>query len=253
MTKHEVVGDPHGSERDQNGREEARHLLLKAWSVVGAAAAANHLWWWETDRWKEFAFALLAQAGRATHDNVRDLADQLSELGLLQVPMLVRMCRDRRPDFNTADARRFLNVAEEHGFTRTDAERGLFTLCEAALKVQEHFRGKVQRMLRGYGELMLHELKQFFAFSQITEGQATLALAYWLQNVLGMPLSLLDENLHVFAHHHNLTPEDILEAADDLDLNLALVDDLLHYYVARASAESAAGSQRAVADHPSGG
>ena len=65
-------------------------------------------------------------------------------------------------------------------------------------------------------------------FSSLSPREAEHALVYWLQNVLGLPLSLKDDAVVEFAAEHSLAPERLIEAADSIGLNLAVLDDLIY-------------------------
>jgi hypothetical protein len=80
---------------------------------------------------------------------------------------------------------------------------------------------------------MLRDLDRIFEFSALTEAEVRYAFTYWLQNVLNMPLSLIDENVRMFCAQHDLEPEQLFAAADELDVNLALVDDVVQLHLTR--------------------
>ena len=44
---------------------------------------------------------------------------------------------------------------------------------------------------------------------------------------MNMPLSFTDENVVQFCQENNLTVEELFAAADELDMNFALVDDIV--------------------------
>lgn len=212
---------------------EATYLLRKALSLYGAELAISHPWVWEGERWKELVFALLAQVSDLSEDKVRELTDQLDYLDLLDIPALAELCRNRQaPDPNDLLARRILELLQEKGLSLAQAKRGLGAICEAALGLAEHFNGKVQNYLRSYGELMSKEFSRFFLFSTLNASEVQAAFVYWLQNVLNVPMSLLDQNIQLFCQQHGLKPAQLIAAADELDLNLALLDDLVQQLLA---------------------
>ena len=223
----------------RNSPIDAEFVLRKALGSYGAALSINHPWVWEGERWQELAFALLAQVSDLPEDEVRALAEQMQDLDLLDVPALAALCRGRpSADLKALLARRVVEILEEGGFSSEQATRGLEAICEAALGFEEHFGGKVQDYLRRYGDLMLQELGRFFEFSALNDSEAQTAFTYWLQNVLSMPISLLDADMRAFCEQHGLQPEELIAAADELDLNLALLDDLVQHVMSeRAGAE----------------
>jgi hypothetical protein len=60
--------------------------------------------------------------------------------------------------------------------------------------------------------------------------QVRYAFTLWLQNVLNMPLSLQSRAVETFTNAIGLTSGQLFHAADEMDVNVALVDDLLHHF-----------------------
>lgn len=216
---------------------EAKYLLRKLLNEYGPALSATHVWVWESDRWRELVFALLTQTSRLEETRVREIAEELDALELLEISALA--------DDGQAQRRRITAVLTDHGFTPEESRRAVSAIAEAALAFHQRFNGKVQHYLRRYGEQMLSDAAQLFRSSGLDEGRLKLALTYWLQNVLNMPLSLLDEPVRRFCAQNGLTPEALIAAADELDLNLALVDDLVQCALRAAEARQAQRAQQA--------
>jgi len=227
---------------------DAQYLMRKIVALEAAEVAAMHPWLRESDRWNELVFALLTRIADIPEPTLRGVIDAMSSVGLLDVSTLAGIrCGQRGPDIGTPHVRRILEFLEEVGMDPEEARQGLIAVCEAALGLQEHYGGKVQRYLRSYGELMLKDLGCTFQFTALSDVEVKRAFTYWLQNVLNMPVSLLDENVHKFCDEHGLTPEQWLTAADELDVSVALVDDLVQRYLTRqaASGEGAAKGAKA--------
>jgi hypothetical protein len=160
-------------------------------------------------------------------DEVRDITEDLADLDLIDVTALAEIpAITPNTNIKNDHARHIFNLLLESGFSKEEALRGLNTLREAAIGLETHFNGKIQRYLRHYGELMLKEMPDWFKFSELDDTNARSAFTYWLQNVANMPLSLADENLRSYCEQHELDPEQLFAAADDLDINLAFIDDL---------------------------
>ncbi len=87
---------------------------------------------------------------------------------------------------------------------------------------------------------MLQQLLESVPFSRLSRDQAEQAFALWLQNTCNLPISLLDAEVLAFCHFYRLTPKDLIAAADDLRLNLALIGVLIHLHM-RQKAEVARG------------
>jgi hypothetical protein len=190
-------------------------------------------------------FAILTQVSDLPEDKMRALTDEMDDLDLLEIPALASLRQgDQAIDSNQELAGRVLEIFQEKGFQREQAECGLGAISDAAIGLMEHFSGKVQNYLRSYGELMLKDLGRTFQFSTLSEADVGTAFTYWFQNALNLPLSLLDKNVRTFCEQHGLEPEQLIAAADELDLNLAVVDDLAQISLAprTASKESPPGA-----------
>lgn len=216
---------------------EAKYLLRKLLNEYGPALSATHAWVWESDRWRELVFALLTQTSRLEETRLREIAEELDALELLEIRALAENGRLQR--------RRIVAVLAERGFTAEESSQAVSAIAEAARAFHQRFNGKVQHYLRRYGEQMLSEAAELFRSSGLDEERLKLALTYWLQNVLNMPLSLLDEPVRRFCAQNGLPPEALIAAADGLDLNLALVDDLVQCALGAAEARRAQGAQQA--------
>lgn len=217
---------------------EAKYILRKTLTTEGADLVLNHLWIWEVERWKELVFSLLTKVVKISEKEVRDLVNNLEELELLDITALSALFREHtRPDLEAPNARRILGLFQEKGLSEADAQRGLTVICEAALGLKAHYSSKVQHYLRHYGELMLHDIEKTFRFSVLDETEVKQAFTYWLQNVLNMPLSLTDENVEEFCKENNLTIEELFAAADELDMDFALVDDIAQRHLTRKNAQ----------------
>jgi len=209
------------------GHSQARFLLQKTLVLAPAQLMQGHRWVWEGARWNELVFALLAQVSTIAGHELRELVDHMSALDLLNVDVLARIHRGRKePDYDDVHSRQVQELLTSRGFTPPEAKTGLSVMCEAALGLQDHYGGKIQLYLRHYGEQMLRELSQTFPLSALDNDKVSHAFTYWLQNVSDMPLSIADEHLSVFARNNGLEPKDLVAAADYLDLNVALLDDL---------------------------
>ena len=226
-----IEGD---SKINQPDHSEAKYLLSKALTVTEEEVVFSHLWMWEVERWKELVFALLTTVTSLPPYDIRKLVESLSDLKLLDIPTLAKLHESlKNHDLDSPYARRILEFLQENDFSLQEAQKGLITICEAAFGLHEHYSGKVQRYLRSYGELILQDLDRIFQFSNLDKAQVKYAFTYWLQNVLNMPLSLCDRSVQTFCQRYGLQLEQLFAAADELDMNLALVDDVVHSYIAK--------------------
>lgn len=226
--------------------DRAGYELLKAADLEATEAIANHVWFSERDRWAELAFCLIAASSRRPEAAIRELVIAMDTLGLLDLERLLEVSEDTDDALTKPYALRVLQLMSEIGLTKEESARALLALADAAQGFLSHFDGKQQQYLRRYGQLMLDEIGQWFTFRSLDESKVSLAFTYWLQNVLGMPLSLVDEDVVAFCREHDVTPADLAAAADQMDINLALVDDIaqVHMQIKRASATKEEANER---------
>jgi len=201
---------------------EAAFELRNALLVEAVETTFAEAWLWEVDRWKELVFALLSRIVSIPEDDVRELTERLLDLELLDVGELAKLSKE----VDEPIGHRLTNVMAEWGVAGEEARIAVTTIAEAARGLSDHYGGKIQRYLRHYGELMLDELGGTFTFTAIKSDAVGEAFTYWLQNVLDMPVSLVDESVRGFCDGKGFSPVDLIEAADEIDMNLALVDDV---------------------------
>ena len=206
--------------------DEARFALLKTLELEASDLVEAHPWFSEEDRWTELAFSILAASVNRPQAVVRDLVGAMASLELLEIDRLASLSNGEKANLDDPFAHRITDLMEEYGTDPAEARRATTALSEFASGLSNHFEGKAQRYLRRYGELMLDELADWFDFTTLDDAAVGGVFTYWLQNTLGMPLSLVDDDVAAFCKEFGVTPADLLAAADELDMNFALVDDV---------------------------
>ena len=217
--------------------DEATYAVRKALTLAAEELASHHPWVSEHDRWRELVFALLTRIVDMPQEDLRMATHLLDRLGLLEIPAL----SDATPGSGSPDsaitAKRILEVFEHSGFDPDEAVRSLTAIREAAIGLTQKFDGKIQRYVRSHAEQMLADIPRTFKFSALDEAGARDAFTYWYQNAMAMPLSLVDSSVRQFCSEHRITPVELVAAADELGVNLAFLDDAIHYYVIQAGVE----------------
>jgi hypothetical protein len=197
--------------------EELRALTVRYWDDLGAVPWAS-----EVDRWNELVFCVLGGLLDRDPAGCRELTTKLADLGLLEPPVLAR-AGDPASEEHTA--LRYLLVRQ--GLVEAEVERAVGALARIAGVVIDRYGGKFQRYLRAKAEAMRDELVAMFADSAGAEPELPGVVAHWLQNAMGMPLSLEDASVQAFCEAHGISGEELEHAADEIDFNIALVDDVL--------------------------
>jgi hypothetical protein len=197
---------------------------------------AAYGWASEDDRWAELVYCLLLQCSDQEAESVRGLVATLRSLSLLEPETMTRL-------LDPTDERRivFAYALQRYGFPDGDAERACRVLAGLAGFVESRHAGKFQRYLRRHGEIMRDELVSILDGGGLEKSKLAYALSHWLQNALSMPVSLQHEAVAAFCRDHNASFEELLAAADALNFNMAVVDDLLE--LAHGAKEPAAHEQ----------
>jgi hypothetical protein len=214
-------------------QSEAEFVLRRLLYTHGAEAALPHRWIWEGDRFKELIFAILTRVTKVPQNQVRQAADALSHLELLNVSKLADLPSgdDQVPEVTKLPGRQIVDVLQEVGFTEDEARHGLSVICATAKTIQHRYQSHLQNCLSALGEQMVQELIKEFRLPGLSDLEVRYAMRLWLQNVFNFPLLLQDEVLLAFCAKYDISVEDLTAAAIELGLNIALIDDLaaLHY------------------------
>lgn len=191
-----------------------------------------HQWPSEHARWVELIFALVTRISKKPEEEVRDIIEELDDLELLNVEALSEV-PEANGGINLDDpyARRIFEFLSESGFTEEESKSSILVMQEAAKSLKEHHEGKIQKYLRRYGQRIIDELSEDFSFSKLNENDVRYAFAYWLQNVLNMPVNLKTDEMDAFCKRFKITAEELVKEADKLDINLALLDDIIQSFL----------------------
>ncbi|NPV63652.1 MAG: hypothetical protein HPY61_13695 [Methanotrichaceae archaeon] len=233
--------------QNQDRKDAVRKLLVE----YGRALAPSlnvYQWPVETARWHELVFCLLFRIGQPQiqADRARGMTQMLADLNLLEVSSLAGAMAEKGKAQQHPDIILMHTLLERMGMTPDQSREAALTIAQAAQVLAEKHNGKVQHCLRQYGQQMLNHLIEQFSFDQIPSDQAKLALAHWLQNTTNMPIELAEPEVIRFCQEAGITLQELTEIADEIDLNLALLDDIIvNSQLSFASEESKDESRRA--------
>ncbi len=210
-------------------KNQIKEHILERWQSFDAAPE-QYSWIWEGARWSELVFCLIARLGAPDLplNTARELSIVLDTLGLSGVSTLAKIPASPAEEvFRHDDAAFMRELFQRAGASPSQAESIVITLVEAAQSVESGFQGMVQRYLRLYGERMLAEFDQHFTFSRMQSEDAQYAFTHWLQNVMSLPLPMSDPAVRRLCQEWGISQDELTEIADSMDLNLALLDDIL--------------------------
>lgn len=196
--------------------EELRTLATRHSDELGGLPWAS-----ERERWDELVFCLVTAVGKDA-SAARSTVATLSGLGLLDPASLARASD---PESDAAIVLR--HALAGNGLPQDDARRTAALLAQVASALVARYEGKIQRYLRAQGTAMIEDFLRLVDDHGAREPELRLGVTHWLQNALDLPLSAPDESVRRFLDEHEATMEDLEAAADQIDLNLALVDDVI--------------------------
>lgn len=182
----------------------------------------GHPWTSEDDRWAELVFCLLLQCSQKDAKSIRLLVTDLRKLSLLDIDRMVSL---DDPANQTRVV--FVYMLQHHMFAEGTIAKTCTLLAHVARHLRENYDGKIQRFLRHHGEAMRDELVGELSSASLNESILTAGITLWLQNVLSIPISFQPSVVSDFCRANSISPEDLWEASDAMNLNLAVVDDLL--------------------------
>jgi hypothetical protein len=220
---------------------DAHYQIRRLISSPSAAyVAAHHRWGNEEERWTELAASMLSVTLKLPRDEIADVVYRMKMLGLLDVAAWSELPGDFNAASESVMVERALAMFDEHeGVATKDAYRAVRLLHETAQAIQLRYGGRIQIALRKAGELVLDKISKELDLKSISASEERAALTIWLQNVLNLPISLGSQNRQDFCDHHSISTEELTEAADELDLTIPALDDLIEYWAHEESEKAA--------------
>lgn len=217
---------------------ELRELSLRHLDSLGPMP-----WAAEADRWAELVFCLLNAVAADDPERSRELTDDLHRFGLIEPAVLLEV------DDPASDTHRVVrHLLDRYGFDRAQITTATGVLARLARFVTDGYGGKLQRYLRRNAERMRDELVSELG-GGTPEPLLRLAVTHWLQNAVDLPLSLEDDAVRAFCAARGIDQATLELAADEVGLNLALVDDVIRLEAAAsAEPEAEAVAQAAVSE-----
>lgn len=179
-------------------------------------------WPSEADRWAELVFCLINAFMGDDATQARKALEGLSKAGVLLPEHLSRARELGSPEGTVV--RYVLGV---YGVSEADLERVADALGRVATATQMRYAGKLQKYLRDKGREMRDELVATFSLREDEQDDVRRAVTHWLQNSLSLPVAVEDAWVMAFLTGFDSSLQDLEDAADAADINLALVDELI--------------------------
>lgn len=207
-------------------------LLKEIWAEHADELPSAYKWEDESDRWYELIYCIFLRRSQMAPARLRMMIDAMNTLDLLSVESLTKL-PTRGGALNWDDGRcsLLLDILVARGMARQEAMSCLQTVAEAANGLASKYKGKLQKLIRSQLEPIVRTLDETFRFSQLNERDEVNMLVHWLQNAFEFPLALSNPYVEQFCRENNVSTEALEDAADQLDINLSVVDDLLEIYM----------------------
>jgi hypothetical protein len=189
--------------------------ILKARLAHGSQVHALP-WTDERIRWSEFIFCLLQQIYPEVPAGTRSCAEIAHWFGLTAPLRLSTLTSQDQLIWRT-----ILKQGEWPEF-HIQSALALLSRCAAAIG-----QSKPQALLRKSANVMRDTLTNELCGSAAPDPVVRAAVGHWLQNTCNLPLQLADDAVARFAIEHGVSADEVISAAEELDINLATLDDIV--------------------------
>jgi hypothetical protein len=185
------------------------------------------LWPNEKARWYELIFSILASVGEINVplSKIRLLLKALVYFDLLDLGILAKINPDDDQGLKNPSIITARTLMQQVGFTPDMSKSAITAICKAASSIQEKYDGKIQNYFMSYGLKMMQQTKEDFGLNEFNNVDR--ALGIWLQNTLNMPIPVSDPLTDKICEEFGWTYSQLAKAANEEDLNIALLDDAL--------------------------
>ena len=196
----------------------------------------EYKWEDEHSRWNELVYCIFTELTEHSYKDARSLSDSLSELNLMNVEDLasVKIMDNGMADPDNTRIRTITDILLSNDVEEVDIKKSLSAICKVAQAIMENYDGKIQKFLRKYGQEIVDEFDSHVSFSDVDKGTQSRILVKWIQNTLSMPLAFSNVNTAKFCEIEGVTYLELIEAADNIGLNSAVMDDLIELFVVDA-------------------
>ena len=194
----------------------------------------EYQWPWEIARWHELAFCFIVSLDKhpGANDIARETVDMFVNLDLLEIEILSQHFDAKgKPDVSNPDTTLMISIMRRQGYSDEQAKAAVVALIKAAQTLQSRFGGKVQKYFREYGKRMVSEFSELFSINHINKVDVKYAVTLWIQNTVNMPVCLSNPSVEALCERFNASVDDLIEAADINDINVALIDDWATDYI----------------------
>jgi hypothetical protein len=194
----------------------------------------------ERDRWYALVASVMSEQSGLNPARAESVTQSLADLQLLEPAYLTKGSTQARTPQETDQQRAALliDVLVGNGVEVSAARESVLTICQLAEGISGRY-GKLQTALRTAAETLRRDLIGAAGLSHLRPGIAERIVGNWLQNALELPIPVVDRDIEEFCRTQGCTVEELTQAADAVDVGLAVVDDLIRLRAADVRATSA--------------
>lgn len=179
-------------------------------------------WSSEKDRWQELLVCMINQVKPEPNmDEVREVTEIWEKLNLTS-PMILSALKEDDREYSF-----LVMTLLQYDFTEHEALTTVNMAIALGKAVADNYNGKIQTCIRKYAVALRDELTKTFADVGLDDSQINYGVVHWLQNTMNAPLSLSHQSVTAFCKEKGVTPQELWNAADILEINLAVIDDVL--------------------------
>jgi hypothetical protein len=193
-------------------------------------------WIDEKERLYELYYCLLLRISNKKEIEIRNIVEALSSLDLFDIESLAQSSsmggQNKKGDKICSTITDLLII---NGFKEDTARSCVLGICELAKYLNSEYDGKVQKFLRKHGNLMVEDFEKHISLSSLSKTEKRYVIVHWLQNIMDMPIPLSNEYVQKFCDQEQIKIDDIIEAADKDDVNVAYADDLITAHMLTSS------------------
>ncbi len=176
-------------------------------------------WIYESDRWESLMFSIIRQYCDEDPGRAVTAVSILRDWNLLDIDTLA--AQDQIPlEFNSAFQKILLGLE----FTQDEILEISRVLVKVAVSVKTSYEGKIQSVLRKYGDMIREELLGIFSDNEIDEEKINRGVSLWLQSAFGLPILSEKPAVIEYCDQQGISKEKLVEIADEIDVNLGVID-----------------------------
>jgi hypothetical protein len=189
--------------------------IARLYAAYRAELPESINWEDEADRWHELVLYILDETTDLPLPELRRIVTAFATLGFLQ------------PEAFSSDggAEEIAELLQKNGVKSEDARRSSNAIRTTAQNIKKH--KTLQAFVRDEGEKIVKKVAESILPSDLDATLARRIAVSWGQSALELPVLLSDEHVQRFCKAMKCTETQLVETADDLNVSVAILDELI--------------------------